>query len=577
MCGIAGIVTAKNRELAHPLRNMLETIEHRGPDGAGYVIGDVCERGKTLDALEFNTQKTNVALGHVRLQITGGHTGVQPFQSTDGRISLLHNGEIYNYEELSDELERRTKLKTDSDSEVVLRLIEEEYDGDLVTAVEAVLPRLDGVYAMVVSDRKTTIVARDKIGVRPLYYTIDGDTVSFASERRPLTTTGLDASDTERLAPAHMLIARDGSHEVRPFWTPDSLTPTKQSISDMTEAIGTYGKAMEAAVRKRVQGHDHVGVIFSGGIDSFLVAYLIERAGVPFTCYAAGRTGSTDIQWSLELCKKFGWDIKTADLTTEDVEELVPEVMQVIEDHSLIQVEVAIPIYAAVRNASRNGERVILTGQGADELFGGYAWYSTIVEQEGYDSFLSRAWEDTILLYRECLEREDKISMAHSVELRVPFLDPNVIQVAYDIDPTLKIYEGGDDMGKRVHRDYCLSIGIPHNIAYRTKEAAQHGANIHEAIEELALKSGITAERLNELGYDPDTTVEEQLGSCCRYGHKYGQENMWRAAPHVQFYLDAQASRLGRLSPDAYDHWARIHERLVDDAEAHVAEDCPAC
>ncbi|GAB4314745.1 MAG: asparagine synthase (glutamine-hydrolyzing) [Candidatus Zixiibacteriota bacterium] len=577
MCGIAGIVTAKDRELAQPLRRMLETIEHRGPDGAGYVIGDVCARSRTLDALEFNTQKTNVALGHVRLQITGGPTGVQPFQSADGRLSLLHNGEIYNYEELGDELERRTSLKTDSDSEVVLRLIEEEYDGDLISAVEAVLPRLDGVYAMVISDRDTTIVARDKIGVRPLYYTIDGDAVTFASERRPLTVNGLDETDTQRLAPGHMLIARNGTHEIRPFWTPDSLKPTVQRITDKAEAIAAYGSAIEAAIRKRVEGHDHVGVIFSGGIDSFLVAYLIDKIGVPFTCYASGRTGSTDIKWSLELCKQFGWDIKTADLTTEDVAQLVPEVMDVIEDHSLIQVEVAIPIYAAVRNASRNGERVILTGQGADELFGGYSWYSTIVDREGYGAFLKRSWEDTLLLYSECLEREDKISMAHSVELRVPFLDPNVIKVAYDIDPRLKIHKGGDDMGKRIHRDYCLSIDVPHNIAYRVKEAAQHGANIHGGIEELALASGFSAARLNALGYDPDITVEEQLGSCCRYGHKYGQENMWRAAPHVQFYLDSQAARLDRLSPDALRHWTTIHDRLNEDVDVHIVEECPAC
>ena len=574
MCGIAGIVTAESQELGKPLRRMLEAIEHRGPDGAGYVLGGVCERGKSLDALDFESQKTNVALGHVRLAITGGSTGIQPFQSADHQLSLLHNGEIYNYEELSKELDARG-LKTGSDSEVMLRMIEEEYHGDLLEAVETVLPKLDGVYALVVSDQKQTIVARDKIGVRPLYYTIEGDTVAFASERRPLAEVGTESSDTRRLPPGHMIVVEDGNHEIRPFWRPDELRSAR-TFTEMSAAVAAYAEVMEEAVRKRVHNHDHVGVIFSGGIDSFLVAYLVDKIGVPFTCYVAGREGSSDTEWSLELANQHGWDLNVATLSNEDIAALIPDVMQVIEDHSLIQVEVAIPIFASVRRAQAAGERVILTGQGADELFGGYSWYPTIVAREGYDAFIKRAWEDTILLYRECLEREDKISMAHSVELRVPFLDPDVVQTAFEIAPQLKIESGDDKFGKRIHREYALSIGIAHNIAYRSKEAAQHGANVHDAISELAEAAGITRARVTEVGYDPDQTVLETLGSCSRYGYRYGQEEMWRAAPHVQYYLDMHAAALGMLAPSAQDHWRAVQARMRHTPKA-MLEECGAC
>jgi asparagine synthase (glutamine-hydrolysing) len=249
-------------------------------------------------------------------------------------------------------------------------------------------------------------------------------------------------------------------------------------------------------------------------------------------------------------------------LSVNDMKNLIPYIIRDIEDYSLNQVEVALPIYASVRMAQEAGERVILTGQGADELFGGYPWYPTIVDREGYDTFVKRSWEDTFLLYKECLEREDKIAMAHSLELRVPFLDPEVIKIAFSIDPELKIRKGGDSQGKRIHREYSQSIGIPDEIAYREKEAAQHGANIHNTMEEIAENCGLSAELMEEVGYDPERTVTEKLGSSSRYGFRYGQQNLWKPLPHVQFYLDSVAARQGMLSPPARVYWELIRKKV---------------
>lgn len=563
MCGIAGIVSADECEMAAPLRLMLEAIEHRGPDGAGFVIGDVCRRSESLGALTIDGPRSRVALGHVRLRITGGPEGVQPFQSRDGRISLLHNGEIYNYRALERKLKAGPDTETTgSDSEVVLRMIENEYRGSLSQALRRVLPRLDGVYALVVSDGDQTIIARDRMGVRPLYYCMTPERVGFASEKKPLVALEGDHAPIRRLAPGEMLILEESRRDLERFWEPSNIALTP-ILRDTESALAAYDTAIREAVRKRVTHHDHVGIIFSGGIDSFLIAYLTHQLGVPFTCYAAGREGSADLANARDGAARFGWDLNIDTLSTDDLEQLIPEIMTVIEDHSLLQVEVAVPIFAAVRTAHENGERVILTGQGADELFGGYSWYSAIVEREGYDSFVERSWEDTRLLYRECLEREDKIAMAHSVELRVPFLDPGVIEVAFRIAPELKIARGGDDAGKRIHREFCRHIGIPEEIAFRRKEAAQHGANIHDAIEEIAVRAGTTMERLTDAGYDPAQTVRETLGSCSRYGYRYGQEAMWKAAPQVQFYLDRVAARVGILPYPARPHFKRVTEKLA--------------
>lgn len=575
MCGIAGIVTSEEAPLGDPLQRMLKTMEHRGPDGAGYVLGESFGHARSLGELDINGDVSGVALGHVRLAITGEPSGIQPFLTNDRNISLLHNGEIYNHQELQSEFHADVRVATGSDSEVLLHMTEQEYKGDLAEAVDSVLSRVDGVYALAVSDGKQTVVARDKLGVRPLYYTAEDDLVAFSSERRALEEIGCHPGDSLRMPPGHMMVMQDGQRELRPFWTWDSLRKTPQ-LTNMKDAVAAYGAVIEEAIRKRVHDRDHVGIIFSGGIDSFLVAYLVDRLGIPFTCYAAGRDGSPDAHWARRLCDTFGWDLNVSTLSSQVMECEIPEVIGVIEDQGLIQVEVALPIYAAVRAASEAGERVLLTGQGADELFGGYSWYPTIVDREGYGEFVKRSLEDTMLLYSECLEREDKIAMAHSVELRVPFLDEEVVRTAFDIAPELKIRRGGDDMGKRVHREYALSVGVPYEIAYRVKEAAQHGARVHDAIEQFALDAGFTDDALRAAGYDPIRTVREQLGSCSRYGYKYGQKDMWRAALHVQYYLDCRTVGLGLLSPSALEHWRDVRRRLTT-ARPQQLDAVPSC
>ena len=183
-------------------------------------------------------------------------------------------------------------------------------------------------------------------------------------------------------------------------------------------------------------------------------------------------------------------------MSENEVEKMIPEIINVIEDDNMGQVEVAIPIYAAVKLAREQGIRVMLTGQGADEIFGGYSWYSKIVQKYGYDKILEYMIKDVKLLYKETLEREDKITMSQSVELREPFLDPHLIDTVLRIDPRLNIQNGGtdiyDNLGKRVHRRLAEKLGIPKEIAYRIKEAAQHGSGIHNLLDSLARKNGFS-------------------------------------------------------------------------------------
>jgi asparagine synthase (glutamine-hydrolysing) len=223
-----------------------------------------------------------------------------------------------------------------------------------------------------------------------------------------------------------------------------------------------------------------------------------------------------------------------------DIENIIPKIINIIEDDNMGQVEVAIPIYGAVKLAHEQGIRVMLTGQGADELFGGYSWYSKIVKKYGYEKILEYMIQDLKLLYKETLEREDKITMSQSIELREPFLDTNLIDTVLRIDPRLNIQNNGsnyDNLGKRVHRKLAEKIGIPKEIAYRIKEAAQHGSGVHDLLDSLARKHGFNESRISSI-YLEKLNKRELIGSSQRYGHLFENENIWTIEPHIQMYLE---------------------------------------
>jgi asparagine synthase (glutamine-hydrolysing) len=561
MCGIAGIISNSEEELGGSLRTMLETMHHRGPDGAGYVIGDHVEHKGALSKLDFGGRKGRAAFGHVRLAITGDSSALQPFRSGDGSMAALHNGEIYNYRDLWRAVAEGEPPRG-NDSEVLMRHLERGYQGDLFEDVQRVLPKLDGVYALAITDQRQTVLVRDRVGVKQLYYVKSNGHVAFASERKPLwKLKGRDA-DIHRLGPGNLLkIGESGVEEAR-FWDPVVLRQAPM-FESRDEALRAYDQSLRAALKKRLAGRDRVGIIFSGGIDSLLIAYLVREMGIPFRCYTVGcGENSPDIEWSVRLAKQFGFPIETCELSEADVEALLPEVIRDIEDHSLNQVEVSVPMYAANRMAQEAGERVLLTGQGADELFGGYSWYPKVVEQDGYDAFVERSWEDTCYLYKECLEREDKISMAHSMELRVPYLDPVVIEAAFQVRPEWKVNVGRDVLGKRLHREYCSWIGIPDDISNRVKEAAQHGANVHDTITALAEKRVPDEGRLAAAGYEVGRSVREKLGSSSRYGYRYGEEHLWKPLPVVQYYLDGLAAEQEVLLPGAEEQLREVQGRV---------------
>ena len=532
MCSIVGILS-KNNDAPQKVLKVLQLLEHRGPDGAGIWCENGFTRANNLENLNDGLSG-KTALGHTRLSIVGGESGLQPFCAAKKKIGLVHNGEIYNYKELRHNLINKHHFISESDSEVIIRLIEENLNNGLLNATQKVVKYLDGMYIFAISDGKEIIIARDPVGIKQIYYAENGSEKAFASEMKALWALGF--KQIHRLEPGHILEIKSDNiiqHPAR------QIPKVAVSITNKVEAKAKYQIAILQSVKKRVDGLDHVGLVLSGGVDSALIGMIAHKLGVNLTCYSIGYQDSNDVQMSKRLAKDLGAELKTIELTDSDIEKALAKIIRSIECRGLVQVEAAIFLHFAAQMARQDGLKVMLTGQGADELFGGYPWYMDVVKEKGLQALYQHMWNDIDHLHIDTLEREDKMTMAHSIELRVPFLDINVIKVAMSIDISLKVDSKNDTSRKRVHRHVAQKWGVPDNIAWRPKEVAQKGSGVHEALERLAIHAGFTPEIVKQLEYKP---IAQDFGSNYRYFDGYGE-------PHVWLYLDKIALDAGLIPP----------------------------
>ncbi|HEX5456810.1 MAG TPA: asparagine synthase (glutamine-hydrolyzing) [Candidatus Nitrosotalea sp.] len=537
MCSIAGLFDKNGSNVSAPLLNMLKQTSHRGPDGCGIYVEGVLKKADNIQNLKIDHMHGNSGLGHSRLQITGS-AGVQPLTDCYKRFVLGFNGEIWNYKELrTDLLSKGHIFQTDSDSEVIIHLIEENYKkcANLSTSVLHANQKLDGEFAFVVLDNTTKklVLTRDPVGIKPLYYGQNKKYVSFCSEKKPLWRIGITP---KRVLPGEVIELIFNTNSKRPVFEiqgNNALVRPFIKLRDQKTSAEKYKQALFNAVKKRIDDKNKIGIIFSGGIDSVLIARVAQLLSCDITCYASGFRDSPDVIASIAAAKKLGLDLKIHELSEKEIELNLENIISSIESTNHLQIDVAIPIFFAVKEAKKDGIRVMLTGQGADEIFAGYSWYPEILKKEGGEILNQSLWNDIKNLYKDTLEREDKITMYHSIELRVPYLDSEVINVAMSISEDLKIKE---NHVKYIHRKLAQDIGVPLDLAWRKKEAAQHGSNVHNKLLKMLEKMAkATPEKISTLCH-----TSENLGSAYRYNHDTYKKNH-----QIQNFLDNLGEKLG--------------------------------
>lgn len=542
MCGIGGLISKDSTDIIPLTKTMMISMNKRGPDGTGLFVDKKVYQFESPEKIICNTSNNKLALGHIRLAIVGDKTHIQPIQSCDGKLVMEHNGEIYNYKMLKERLQKDHTFVSNTDSEVVIHLLEHYYKengfSNLLDAIKKTVADIDGIYAIAIKAQQEDKIylVRDRLGIRPLYYGQNDDVIGFASERKGLWKIGIK-EPIFSLLPGHCVILSDKISSPIKIAEPPVSSNQIPTISNFDEAVSAYKKALYNSIQKRSQDLSRIGIIFSGGIDSVLVAKITKELVPNVTCYTSGIAGSDDIKFSKIIADELDLDLKINELDIKDIENILPNILNIIETTNTTQAEVSIPIYGALKLAAKDGLRVVFTGQGADELFAGYPWYVQIFAKYGTQKLREYMMQDLLLLYKETLEREDKLAMSNSIEMREPFLDSDVVRTATNIDLNLNLSDKNDVFGKRVHRELAIQVGIPKYIAYREKQAAQHGAGIHGILSHIAEKNGFTKKMITR-EYIESISKREKLGSSERYGYLFDNKISWNSVPWVQLYLD---------------------------------------
>jgi len=451
MCGIAGFRGAGARDR---VAAMLRTIGHRGPDARGlYHDGRITiKTSEGEDVLEAPPSE-DISLGHNLLSIVGGP------QPVAGEGVLVFNGEIYSHEPPSG----------GRDAHIILDLIE-GHGGDLEDAIRFAVSELDGDYAFLYTDGENLAAVRDPVGVKPLYHSGE----AFASERKALWSIGL--REVESLPPGHAII-NGRMVRLRGLPQPETCTESPHELKSLLKS------AIRESVKKRSRGLRKAALVFSGGVDSTLLAVLLSEY-LDITLYTVGTQGSADVEFASRAAEDLGMDLQVIGVTEDAVRGALPHVLRAIEVYSPMQIAIAMPLYLASREASAAGLRVIFSGQGADELFAGYHRYRRLLEEGNLEEALRHDLEN---IYHVNLERDDAVTMANSVELRVPFLDLEVIELALRVPTCLKITGPDDEMRKHILRDVAAEMGVPDYIAGRPKKAAQYGSGVDRILKRRVL------------------------------------------------------------------------------------------
>jgi asparagine synthase (glutamine-hydrolysing) len=456
MCGIAGCFGVKDNQT---INRMLDALPHRGPNDRGiHVFG-------------------NTVFGHTRLSIVDVAKGHQPILANGGRSGIICNGEIYNFMKLRERLATNYPFTTNSDTEVILHLYQEK-------GPECV-KELDGMFAFALFHGDDFMLARDPIGIKPLYYGYVKDRLYFASELGAMTLAKVD--EVYEFPAGYYYTPREGF--VQYYQIPEIQ---EHLLTDIEETCNLIRETFIRAVKKRLLADKeiHVGSFCSGGIDSSLVAAIAADEIPHLHTFVVGMRDengdeSDDLKASRIAAAHIGSTHHELIFTEDEYYEALPIVINKLESYDPSLVRCAIPSYFTCKLAAEY-VTVVLTGEGADELFTGYHY----MKHYPMDVLNKEARRCIGNLHNINLQRADRMGMYFSLELRVPFLDLEMVDLSMKIPPELKIRQSekvGDKIEKWILRMAFQDTNyLPDDILWRYKVQYTQGAGCESLGERLA-------------------------------------------------------------------------------------------
>ena len=458
MCGIVCLFDAKQetQTLRPQVLEMSKKIRHRGPDWSGVF------------------QDEKVIFSHERLAIVDPTSGKQPLFSTDGKIVLAVNGEIYNHRELRAEFPEY-QFQTESDCEVIIPLFQ-KFGADFID-------KLNGIFAFSIYDTEKNeyLITRDHMGICPLYHGWDkSGNYYVASELKALEGV---CKTIETFLPGHYVYSKEG-HELQQWYKRD--WEDFENVKDNTTEIAELRKALEEAVHRQLMSDVPYGVLLSGGLDSSVISAITakysrnriesgdtQEAWYPrLHSFAVGLEGSPDLIAAQKAADHIGSIHHEVHFTVQEGLDAVRDVIYHLETYDVTTIRASTPMYLLARVIKSMGIKMVLSGEGSDELFGGYLYFHKAPNAKEFHEENVRKL-NKLHLY-DCL-RANKSLMSWGIEGRVPFLDKEFMDVAMRLNPKDKMVTAHEPKIEKWLLRKAFEDLLPDNITWRQKEQFSDG------------------------------------------------------------------------------------------------------
>jgi asparagine synthase (glutamine-hydrolysing) len=475
MCGIIGIISKQEKNVFPELLDALHSMKHRGNDSFGVCVENSFIKKNSLKEFQKNFLQGFKGLAENRLKIVGN--GLPPYTDCFKKIVLVHNGEIYNYSNI---LKKNHCFSSSTDSEIIAHFLEEQLkNNNVLTAVKNFFKIARGSFAVIFSYKNKLFAFRDLIGLKPLWFGENNSFIAVCSEVRPLKK--LNIQFPIPLLPGQLIeLSPSGIKCFQVFsWKEFQKTfPKKSSLNDLKNSL-------IESIKIRCIGLKKTGIFFSGGIDSTLIAKIVSMYLPKTVLITVGLKHSEDIKNARIVSKELGLELIEKIVLKKEIPFYALKTLKFLGFFDQMQLQIAVPEFIASETAFKNNLRVCFSGQGSDELFCGYSLFKKELLLHGFKGVQKEILNSVSNVWSRNLIRDDLMAMAHSIELRLPFLDQEFLKIALTVPVKQKIFSRKDNIRKHVLRKIALKLGISKKTAFKEKKAIQYGSGLNKELKKL--------------------------------------------------------------------------------------------
>ncbi len=466
MGAMAAVLNKKSEDATETVVTMLKILTHKNAETFALASPSTIQIKNTINDFQRQSIKSHIIIGYAfsKIQIDDKPQLVELRNAT-----LVFDGRIYSQKKKM--LFAKSSVEKFSPHETMVKIIRKE-EGDFVIAI---------------AEAGRIIAGRDPIGIRPLYFGQNANFAALASEQKALWKIGIEK--TSSFPPGHIAFVDEKDIRFQPARAFAYQKPKQISIRAAAKELQ---RLLQRSIRDRSLGLKEVAVAFSGGLDSSIIGFMAKELKVNVQLIHVSLENQPETKHAKEMAEKLALPIHVYEFKEEDVERVLPQVLWLVEKTDPLRISISVPMYWIAEKASKMGFRVMLAGQGADELFGGYKRYVDKYIEHGSETTRKMIFDDIARNHEANFERDYKICNFHNLELRLPFATLEITKFAITLPLDLAVEPQQNSLRKLVLRQTAKNLQLPEAITKKPKKAIQYATGTDKSLKKSAKKQGLT-------------------------------------------------------------------------------------